>query len=252
MMRATDTPVLRVAGLTHAYGDRTALVDIDLTVAPGEVVALIGPSGAGKSTLLALAGGLMTPTAGTIQRGFRRPGFVFQDPALLPWRTARANVAFALKADGLARAARLAAADAILEEVGLTAVDRAQYPRALSGGMRRRVALARALVLRPDFLLLDEPFAALDIGRSRQLQALVASEIAARDLTALLVTHDLSEAIRLADRILVLAGPPGRLVADYAVGVPRAARNDVAVAGEMARMLAVPAIAAALAVPDSL
>lgn len=249
MTPATHAPALRLTGLSHAYGDRLVLADIDLTVAHGEVVALIGPSGIGKSTVLALASGLLMPATGTIERGFSRPGFVFQDPALLPWRTARANVAFALKADGLAHAARLAAADTILDELGLTAADRAQYPRALSGGMRRRVALARALVIRPDMLLLDEPFSALDIGRSRQLQALVAAEIVARRLTALLVTHDLAEAIRLADRIVVLAGPPGRLAAEHSVTIPRPARDDVVIAGEMARMLAEPAIARALAVP---
>jgi NitT/TauT family transport system ATP-binding protein len=240
------TPVLALSGLGHAYAGRPVLDGIDLTVAAGEVVGLIGPSGVGKSTLLSLAAGLLDPTAGTVTRGFARAGFVFQDPALLPWRSARANVAFALKAIPMRRAERLVAADALLDRLGLAA-DKDKYPHALSGGMRRRVALARALVIEPDMLFLDEPFAGLDIGRSRDLQALVAGEIGGRRLAALLVTHDLAEAVRLADRILVLAGSPGRVVAEHAVALQT--RDDAAIAAEIARLMARPEIAAALAVP---
>lgn len=237
---------LRIRGLAHAYDGRLILADVDLDVAPGEIVCVIGPSGAGKSTLLALAAGLIAPTAGEIRGTVTRPGFVFQDPALLPWRTARANVAFALKASALPSAARDAAAAAMLDRLGLGPADQLKYPRALSGGMRRRVALARALVIAPDMLFLDEAFSALDVGRSRQLQTLVRAEIAARALPALIVTHDLAEAVRLADRILVLAGQPGRIVAEHAVSLPAAARDDAAIATEIALMMARPEIAAAL------
>jgi NitT/TauT family transport system ATP-binding protein len=240
------TLALEIRGLAHAYDGRPVLTDIDLDIAHGEIVCVIGPSGAGKSTLLALAAGLIAPTDGTVRGTVARPGFVFQDPALLPWRTARANVAFALKAMPLSRAARNTAAAAMLERLGLGAADQTKYPRALSGGMRRRVALARALVIAPDMLFLDEAFSALDVGRARQLQLLVRTEIAARALPALIVTHDLTEAVRLADRVLVLAGLPGRIVAEHIVTLPPAARDDAAVAAEIARMTARPEIAAAL------
>lgn len=240
------TSALTIRGLAHAYDGRAVLAGINLDVAQGEIVCVIGPSGAGKSTLLTLAAGLMAPTSGTISGAISRPGFVFQDPALLPWRTARANVAFALKATSMPRVARDAAASAMLSRLGLDAADQAKYPRALSGGMRRRVALARALVIEPDMLFLDEAFSALDVGRSRQLQTLVRAEIAARALTALIVTHDLAEAVRLADRIVVLAGQPGRIVAEHLVTLASRARDDAAIAAEIARLMARPEIAAAL------
>jgi NitT/TauT family transport system ATP-binding protein len=240
------TLALEIRGLGHAYDGRPVLAGIGLDIAHGEIVCVIGPSGAGKSTLLALAAGLIAPTDGTVRGTVARPGFVFQDPALLPWRTARANVAFALKAMPMPRAARNAKASAMLQRLGLDAADQAKYPRALSGGMRRRVALARALVIEPDMLFLDEAFSALDVGRSRQLQILVRAEIAARALTALIVTHDLAEAVRLADRIVVLAGQPGRIVAEHPVTLPSRARDDAAIAAEIARLMARPEIAAAL------
>jgi NitT/TauT family transport system ATP-binding protein len=251
---AAAAPILTLDGVGHAYGPTPILAGIDLTLAAGDIACLIGPSGVGKSTLLAVAGGLVAPSAGRVERRFVRPGWVFQDPARLPWRTARANAAFALKAAGAGRAERRAAAAAMLARFGLDDADQRKYPHALSGGMRRRVALARALVIAPDMLLMDEPFTGLDPGRARQLQALVAGEIAARGLTALIVTHDLAEAVRLADRVLVLGRPPGAtaaaLVADIRPAGPRAGRDEARVAAEVARLLADPAVAAALAVPD--
>jgi NitT/TauT family transport system ATP-binding protein len=182
-------------------------------VPSGSVIALMGPSGCGKSTTIALAAGLLPPTAGHVRRTGRRTAVMFQDPLLLPWRTALANVAFALKADRLGAAERRQRARDVLATVGLTGGDIHKYPRQLSGGMRQRVALARALVVEPDLLLLDEPFSGLDAGLTRQVLALVRTVVDKRGVAALVVTHDAREAARFAERVYVLSPAPARVVA---------------------------------------
>jgi NitT/TauT family transport system ATP-binding protein len=200
---------------TFANG-RRALADVSLTVAPGEFVSLIGPSGCGKSTLLRIAAGLETADAGRVTRPERDIGFVFQDPTLMPWASVADNVALPLR---FARtperdiAPRVAEA---LSRVGLAAVASA-FPRELSGGMRMRTSIARALVTRPRVLLLDEPFAALDeIGRFAL--DLDLSRLAEREgWTVIFVTHSVYEAVFLASRVVVMAADPGRIVADEAI-----------------------------------
>ena len=197
---------------TFANGTR-ALADVSLAVAPGEFVSLLGPSGCGKSTLLRIAAGLETADAGRLDRPERDIGFVFQDPTLMPWATVTDNVALPLRFARVAErdiAPRVAEA---LARVGLATVADA-HPRQLSGGMRMRTSIARALVTRPRILLLDEPFAALDeIGRfalDLELLRLSADE----GLTVVFVTHSVYEAVFLSSRIAVMAANPGRIVAD--------------------------------------
>jgi NitT/TauT family transport system ATP-binding protein len=204
---------------------RPALAGVSLTVAPGEFVALIGANGSGKSTLLRLIAGLLPAGSGTIEvegdpvaGPDRRIGLVFQEPRLLPWRSTLDNVAFPLELAGWTRPRREARARDLVGLVGLRGAEGAR-PHQLSGGMRQRASIARALALSPDILLLDEPFSALDaITRERfnvELQAIWR----ATDTTIVLVTHAIPEAIFLADRVAVLAGRPGRIVADVPVAL---------------------------------
>ncbi len=210
-------PAFAVSGLEVAYpGGVHALGPVDLAARAGEITALVGPSGCGKSTLLGVLAGLTRPSAGVVQAAPDRPGVVFQDPTLMPWARIIDNVALPLVLAGEDRAPARAAAQTALEAVGLGGFSHAR-PSALSGGMRMRAALARALVGKPDALLLDEPFAAIDeIGR-RALDDLVLSLRAGHGLAVLFVTHSVDEAAYLADRIVVLSPRPGRIVADITV-----------------------------------
>jgi NitT/TauT family transport system ATP-binding protein len=197
-----------------------ALDGLDLDVGPGEFVALLGPSGCGKSTLLRLVAGLDRVDAGSVEVDGAGIAFVFQDAHLLPWRTVLANVALPLELRGDPPEARLAEARAAVAQVGLA--DAAERrPAELSGGMRMRVSLARALVTHPRLLLLDEPFAALDeLTRYRlddQLRALWLS----RGMTVLFVTHAITEAAYLAERAVVFSPRPARIVLDHRVDLPR-------------------------------
>ncbi|HXW31217.1 MAG TPA: ABC transporter ATP-binding protein [Xanthobacteraceae bacterium] len=202
-----------------------ALEAVSLTVEPGAIVAIIGASGCGKSTLLRLVCGLDQPTEGAIRLDgtlIRAPhariGIVFQEPRLLPWLSVAGNVGFGLRDRPAAeRRARVRAA---LERVGLA--DKADaWPRELSGGQAQRVALARALVPRPDVLLLDEPFSALDAFTRVDLQEHLLDLWADRRPTLVLVTHDVDEAIALADRVVILSGRPGRVFAEIVTELPR-------------------------------
>ncbi|TDR38566.1 NitT/TauT family transport system ATP-binding protein [Tahibacter aquaticus] len=202
--------LLRIRGFGHRYGARRALAPMDLTLERGESLAVLGPSGCGKSTLLQATAGLLEIGEGTIERGWQNLGMVFQEPRLLAWRSALDNIALGLKARGVRRRERRAAATALGTRLGLSAADLALYPAALSGGMRSRVALARALAIEPDLLLLDEPFAALDIGLRHELEQWLLRECLRLGCTMLMITHSPREALRLADRLLVLGGQPGR------------------------------------------
>lgn len=195
---------LSLSRIGHAYFGRTVLDHIDLAVAPGEVVALVGPSGCGKSTLVHIAAGIVEPLRGTVAAGYRRHAMVFQEPRLLPWATARDNIAYPLRLAGIRARERKARAEAAASQVAFDAVDLDKYPAELSGGMRQRVAIARALAVDPDFIFFDEPFTALDAALKRRMQDLVIEAARSAHFAGLFVTHDLMEAVRVAHRIVVL------------------------------------------------
>ncbi len=229
---------LSLRGVGHAYLGRTVIDAVDLHVQAGEVVALVGPSGCGKSTLVHIAAGVVAALRGRVARAYHRHGMVFQEPRLLPWASARDNIAYPLRIAGVGRRQRRerAAAGAprrgrggagrgkytvgvcagvgrphgrevaggAAARVALAAEDLDKYPVELSGGERQRAAIARALVLEPDFVYFDEPFTALDAALKRRLQDLVIEASRAAHFGALFVTHDLMEAARIAHRIAVL------------------------------------------------
>jgi sulfonate transport system ATP-binding protein len=216
--------VLDRVGKTYPNGVR-ALDGVSVTVAPGEIVAVVGGSGCGKSTLLRAISGLDRPTQGTvtldgdtITAPHEKIGIIFQEPRLLPWLTVAGNVGFGL--EGCPKAERRARVAAALERVGLT--DKAKvWPRELSGGQAQRVAIARALVPRPQVLLLDEPFSALDAFTRADLQDHLLDLWADAKPTLILVTHDVDEAIVLADRIMVMRPRPGRIFDEIENDLPR-------------------------------
>jgi NitT/TauT family transport system ATP-binding protein len=214
--------------LRHSFGpDALALDGIDIQIASGSFVAVLGPSGCGKSTLLRLISGLDAPTAGTISvfgrsDGQLRPGelaFVFQDPHLLPWRTVLDNVGLPLELRGLEKAEARERARAALAEVELAGAIKS-FPDQLSGGMRMRVSIARALVTEPQLLLLDEPFAALDELTRQRLDERLRVLWSTKRMTVLFVTHSLGEAVFLAGRAVVMSKRPGRIVLDHEVALP--------------------------------
>lgn len=214
---------VRLEGLSVGYGATPVLGPTDLEFPAGSFTALLGPSGCGKSTVLNTVAGFVRPTTGRVTAGGTEVagpgpdrGVVFQHYALFPWRTARGNVEFALKRLGLPRARRRELALAALAEVGL-ADGAEKYPAQLSGGMQQRVALARALAARPEVLLMDEPFGALDALTRTRMQALLRELWERSGTTVLFVTHDIDEALALAGRVVVLGGSPGRILADHPV-----------------------------------
>jgi NitT/TauT family transport system ATP-binding protein len=220
-------PFLCVRNLSKRYAlNPPVLDDLSLTANAGEFVSLVGASGCGKSTLLKAIAGLSAISSGSIQIGGESSeaareamSFVFQDATLLPWRTASRNVELALELKGIAAAQRKARVDAVLELVGLGAV-RHYYPRQLSGGMKMRVSIARALATTPQLLLMDEPFAALDeLTRQRLNEELLALRQRQRS-TTLFVTHSLAEAVFLSDRILLMGAEPGRVCDEITVTLP--------------------------------
>jgi NitT/TauT family transport system ATP-binding protein len=229
--------VAEAAGASVVFANGTeALREVSIAIAPDELVAVVGPSGCGKSTLVRLLAGLIPPTRGTVRVPTGDLGIVFQQPTLLPWRTVVANVMLPLELAGSAGGGATARALATLARVGLGDVARA-YPAELSGGMRMRVALARALVTRPRVLLLDEPFASLDeLTRERLGEELVGLRTL-EPFAALLVTHSVAEAVFLADRVLVMSPRPGRIVAEIAVPFGPARRIELPAEPAFARLV---------------
>lgn len=221
--RGRHGTALTLTGIRKSFGDRLVLNDIDLALAPGEFVAIVGRSGCGKSTLLRAIAGLESLDSGIIQ-GNAALRMMFQEARLLPWKTVADNVRLGLQED----------AGPALQSVGLA--DRARdWPAALSGGQKHRVALARALVHQPPLLLLDEPLGALDALTRIEMQRLIESLWLARGFTAVLVTHDVHEALALADRVLVIE--QGRIALDVSVDLPRPRRRDAAFAALETQLL---------------
>jgi sulfonate transport system ATP-binding protein len=224
---STSGSAVRLRGVTKAFGDHQVLHGIDLDIRPGQFVAIVGRSGCGKSTLLRLLAGLDQPTAGTIEidgaaQDWRdRVRLMFQEPRLLPWQRVAANVEVGLSHSPAGPARRRLAIEA-LAQVGLAGREIA-WPAVLSGGQKQRVALARALVSHPHILAFDEPLGALDALTRIEMQALIEQVWQDKGFTAIVVTHDVSEAVALADRILLL--DDGRVAMDVAVDLPRPRRR---------------------------
>ncbi|KAF7600767.1 MAG: ABC transporter ATP-binding protein [Candidatus Dactylopiibacterium carminicum] len=227
------------------------LQDIHFHLGAGEVLALLGPSGCGKTTLLHLCAGLLDLQAGRLVNTFARPAMMFQQPRLLPWQNARDNIALSLRAEGVPRARAREAAQAIGLRLGLDSLALEAWPHALSGGMQSRVALGRALVTAPDLLLLDEPFAALDIGLKAQLHELLLEYRGQQSTAVLMITHDVMEAMGLADRILIMAPHPGRILHEYRPDLAPAARDAAWVHAETAKLLQVPLVRSCFELPGA-
>jgi NitT/TauT family transport system ATP-binding protein len=223
MAVSTTGAVLGFRDLGKTFPDgTTALEHVDLEVAAGDFVTVVGPSGCGKSTLLRIASGLEPATAGSMDVDAERIGYVFQDATLLPWRTVAQNVELLAELDGVPKATRARAAAAAIELVGLNGFED-HLPRALSGGMRMRVSLARSLTLAPGLFLFDEPFGALDEITRERLNDELIGLFAAQRFGALFITHSVSEAVYLSTHVLVMSGRPGRIVGRFEVpfGYPR-------------------------------
>jgi NitT/TauT family transport system ATP-binding protein len=217
---------LTLHGVGHSFLGRSVFEDFNLTLGEGEVVALIGPSGCGKTTILQIAAGLIEPLRGRVTRSYRRHAVVFQEPRLLPWQTTLGNIGYGLAATGTGRAEREARAAERARDVGLLPEDLAKYPIELSGGMRQRAAVARALAVEPDVVFFDEPFTAVDVGLKRALQDLVIAAAEAQHFSAIFVTHDLGEAVRVADRLVLLSAEDGRVLDRRSVEGQRGARSN--------------------------
>ncbi len=226
---------LRGADKVFSNGMR-GLAPIDLRVQPGEFVTLIGPSGCGKSTLLKLIANLIAPTSGdlAVQAG-RQMAFVFQEPTLMPWSRVDTNVRLPLDLARVSKAAAASRVDAALANVDLTGFRR-HYPRQLSGGMRMRVSIARALVTDPDLLLMDEPFGALDEFTRNRLDDDLLRLSFERKLTTIFVTHSLYEAVFLSTRVIVMAANPGRVFAEFRVDEPEPRGDDFRTSARFAEL----------------
>jgi NitT/TauT family transport system ATP-binding protein len=230
--------MIDIAGLNKVYPTRDgkpihALSDVNLTIAEGEFITVVGPSGCGKTTLLKILAGIMGPSSGSVRVNgvplsgpSRKLGVVFQEPLLLPWRTVLDNVMVPVEVQRLDRAAHRREALKLLDLVGLQGFED-KYPRELSGGMQQRVGIARALVHDPDFLLMDEPFGALDAMTREQLNLDLLSIWSARRKTVLLITHSIAEAVFLGDRIVAMSPRPGRIAEVIDVDLPRPRDLDI-------------------------
>jgi NitT/TauT family transport system ATP-binding protein len=232
------SPAVSLAAISKVFGTRAnatpALDRVSLTVDRGEFVCVLGASGCGKSTLLNLVAGLDRPTSGTLAVATERPALMFHEAALFPWLTVQGNVELALKLAGIAKAERK---ERVLRLLQLVHLDdfATKRPHELSGGMRQRVALARALAQRSELLLMDEPFGALDAMTRDLLHDELEALWTTTDLTVLFVTHNVREAVRLGDRVILLSSRPGRIAAEYPIDIPRPRRID---SGEVAALAA--------------
>jgi NitT/TauT family transport system ATP-binding protein len=235
---SVTAPSVKLVEVSKAYGTGggalLALDRVSLDVPDGEFVCVLGASGCGKSTLLSVVAGLDRPTLGSVDVGGARVGLIFQEPALFPWLTVSGNVELALRTRGVPKAERRSRTAALLDSVRLGDFAR-KRPHELSGGMRQRVAIARALAQESDVLLMDEPFGALDAMTRDLLHDELERIWSERSLTVMFVTHNVREAVRLGDRVVLLSSRPGRVVEEFPVTLDRPRRIDDA---EVARLAA--------------
>lgn len=228
LLELTDVSVR--FSLSKKRPDLVALDQFSLSVEKGELVALVGPSGCGKTTALNVLAGQVTPCAGEVRLAGQpvkgvlpSVGYISQADTLLPWRTVLDNVALAMELRGVPKAQRQEAARSLMARMGLAGFEHS-YPRELSGGMKKRAAIARVLAIDPDILMMDEPFAPLDALTRQKLQDDILSVWETTGCTILYVTHDLTEAITLADRVVLMSARPGRVVREYPIDLPRPRR----------------------------
>lgn len=216
---------LKASELNFYYGFTQILKDIDFSLQEGKIISIVGPSGGGKTTLLKLCANLLDVVEGEVKNSFSSSSFAFQDPRLLPWKTCLENIMMPLHVKMKERELK-EKATALALKFGLEKSDLVKYPKDLSGGMRQRVSFARALIAEPQLLFLDEPFSALDIGLKKELQSFVLEACERQKMSVLFITHDLMEAIKMSDTILLLKSEPGEIVARYEIEKPKALRDD--------------------------
>jgi NitT/TauT family transport system ATP-binding protein len=222
------TPLLTLTGISKRFDNGVeAIARVDMSVAQGEFLSLVGPSGCGKSTALRVVAGLLHPDRGAVEFPNGRPeiGFVFQEPTLMPWATVAKNARLPLDLKGVSRGDAEARSLAALERVGLSGFE-AAYPRELSGGMKMRVSIARALAAQPKLLLMDEPFAALDEFTRQALNDDLLKLAREDGITVIFVTHSVYESAYLSDRVVVMTPRPGRVAADIALAHPELREAD--------------------------
>jgi NitT/TauT family transport system ATP-binding protein len=228
---------LEVKGLNHSFGFTKILHDINFTLNKGEVLSIVGPSGGGKTTLLHLCADLLDVEEGSVKNTFLSTAFAFQEPRLLPWKNVIDNISLALIANGEKKREAIKKSQEIALRFGLEEDDFDKFPKDLSGGMKQRVSFARALVTKPSLLFLDEPFSALDIGLKKELQSVLIDMISKKELSVLFITHDLMEAIRLSDEMLLLKADPGHIVKKFKFDIVQNQRDDKYVYGKSAEIL---------------
>lgn len=228
---------LEVKSLNHHFGFTQILKNINFSLQKGEVLSIVGPSGGGKTTLLHLCANLLDVQEGSVSNSFSSSAFAFQESRLLPWKSVLDNIAVALLAKGVNKKEAYDQAMQIAFRFGLEKEDLNKFPKDLSGGMKQRVSFARALVVNPSLLFLDEPFSALDIGLKKELQTHLIENVKEQNLSIFFITHDLMEAIRLSHKILLLKADPGHIIKEFEYTLSQDKREDSYVYEQSAKIL---------------